>query len=270
MKKHLTTDIKTITIDNLQLIGLPVLSDNYTWLVIDLDCPVKSTTIIDPGEFNIVNDYIKENNLTPVNILLTHHHYDHTDGVPSFIEYYPSITVYGPEETQIKGAQQIVQNDQIISLHKQNCHVISTPGHTLGHVSYYLKPFLFSGDCLFSAGCGRLFEGSPEEMFNSISILAALPDETLVCAAHEYTAANLKFAQFIFPGHQQIDLALNSAVEMNKNGISTLPSTIETEKKINPYIICKNNHINQNIIENYDHINSLERFKLIRKLKDNF
>lgn len=270
MNKHSITSIKTLQIQDWQLICLPVLSDNYVWMLTDLSTETKETLIIDPGVSEPIINYLQSQELTPIAILLTHHHYDHTDGVTALVETFKGITVYGPEETRAKGAQSIVKDQDEIVLFSKICKIIATPGHTLGHICYHLGPIVFTGDTLFSAGCGRLFEGSHQQMFDALGQLMTLPDETHVCPAHEYTLSNLKFAISIFKENQAIAEHLDLVESALKAGQPSLPSTIRLEKKINPYILCKNNNLDGTPIDKFNDIEALQRFTELRKLKDIF
>lgn len=221
----------------MKLISIPVLADNYIWLLTDS----KNTIIIDPGAAKPVINILQKMGQVPDAILLTHHHDDHTAGVADLVSQYPDITVYGPEETRNKGAQKIVTEGTSIQVGHMQFQVIATPGHTLGHVAYYHAPYLFCGDTLFSAGCGRIFEGTPEQMYHSLQKLAALPDDTLVCCAHEYTLSNLRFAHSILPNDNEINQYLKQVEDMRDRGQSTLPSNLALEKQINLFLRCNEN-----------------------------
>lgn len=142
---------------------------------------------------------IAEYHWVPEAILLTHHHQDHVGGVKELLQHFPQLVVYGPAETQDKGTTHIVKDGDIALVLGHEFKVIATPGHTLGHICYFSQPYLFCGDTLFSGGCGRLFEGTASQMYQSLNKLSALPDDTLICCAHEYTLANMKFALSILP-----------------------------------------------------------------------
>lgn len=217
----------------MNLTSIPALQDNYIWTLND---EAGSCLIVDPGEALPVIERVEANGWQPRVILLTHHHNDHTGGVAELVQRFPDIVVYGPEETRQKGATQIVQDGDNVTFCELNFRVISTPGHTLGHISYYSSPYLFCGDTLFSAGCGRLFEGTAEQMYDSFQKLNDLPGETLVCCAHEYTLSNLNFARAVMPYNSEISAEYLKIKELRaKNGIS-LPAKLAHERKINLFL----------------------------------
>ncbi len=240
-----------------KLHNIPVLNDNYIWL---LENQHQQTVIIDPAEAEPVIDYHKKHHLHPIGIMLTHHHSDHIGGVTALQEQYPHICVYGP--TQVNLAIHFITHQDKVDIADFHFTVISVPGHTKTHLAYYLKPYLFSGDCLFSAGCGRVFEGTYEQMFDSLNKLKQLPDETQICAGHEYTRSNLQFAQKMVPENQDIRDYL---AQINDEKV-TLPSLLSVEKKINLFLNCNNQ-----ILKNKFNINSdLEMFSFFRIQKDKF
>ncbi|MDI6955489.1 hydroxyacylglutathione hydrolase, partial [Pantoea sp. Pa-EAmG] len=180
----------------MNLTSIPALQDNYIWTLNDEQ---GRCLIVDPGEARPVLEKIRANHWQPQAILLTHHHHDHVGGVSELLEHYPQLEVYGPQETADKGARTILSDGDEFTLLGLNFRVIATPGHTLGHISYFSSPYLFCGDTMFSGGCGRLFEGTAQQMFESFQALNQLPADTLICCAHEYTLSNMKFAAAILP-----------------------------------------------------------------------
>ncbi|HDC4352795.1 TPA: hydroxyacylglutathione hydrolase, partial [Enterobacter cloacae] len=180
----------------MNLISIPAFEDNYIWVLVD---DARRCVIVDPGEAAPVLQAIKENGWQPEAILLTHHHHDHTGGVPELRARFPHLVVYGPAEAQDKGITQVVEEGKNILIREWEFSVFATPGHTLGHLCFYSKPYLFCGDTLFSGGCGRLFEGTPTQMYQSLQKINALPDDTVICCAHEYTLGNMKFSASILP-----------------------------------------------------------------------
>lgn len=251
----------------MDLISIPALQDNYIWM---LDDQKGHCLIVDPGEALPVLAVLTSRNLVPTAILLTHHHHDHVGGVGAIMEQFPTIKVYGPQETESKGAKIILKDGDNVEINGIVFEIIATPGHTLGHISYYSAPYLFCGDTLFSAGCGRLFEGAPLQMYQSFQKLAELPDETLVCCAHEYTLDNLAFAQSILPDDSGIKSYESKIQQMRKNGQSSLPSTLKLERKINLFLRCNDIDLQRKL-----HINATLKpiwyvFAHLRQLKDGF
>ncbi|WP_312457023.1 hydroxyacylglutathione hydrolase [Pseudescherichia sp.] len=217
----------------MNLNSIPAFQDNYIWV---LSNDEGHCVIVDPGEAAPVLNAIEENQWQPQAILLTHHHHDHVGGVKELRQRFPDVVVYGPEETQDKGATKcVVEGDKLILLGYE-FSVFATPGHTLGHVSYYTIPYLFCGDTLFSGGCGRLFEGTADQMYQSFQKINALPPETVICCAHEYTLANMKFAQHILPNDPAIEDYLNKVKQLRTKGQTTLPVTLENERRINVFL----------------------------------
>ncbi len=251
----------------MNLISIPALQDNYIWL---LDDQNGHCVIVDPGEAAPVLNALTLRNLAPTAILLTHHHHDHVDGVSAIVEQFPAVKVYGPQEISNKIGRIILKNGDEVEIGGAKWHVFATPGHTLGHISYYSAPYLFCGDTMFSAGCGRLFEGTAEQMYQSFQQLAALPDETLVCAAHEYTLSNLKFARSVLPDDVDINSHEQNVQAMRKNGQPSLPTTLGLERKINLFLRCDDIDLQNKLNLNDPLKPTWHIFAHLRQLKDSF
>lgn len=251
----------------MNLISIPAFQDNYIWVLVD---EARRCVIVDPGDANPVLDAIDENGWQPEAILLTHHHNDHVGGVATLCVKYPHLVVYGPKETQDKGATHIVEDGENVLIQGWHFSVFATPGHTLGHVSYFSSPYLFCGDTMFSGGCGRLFEGTPLQMYQSFEKINALPEETLICCAHEYTLANMKFAESILPEDPAIQDYYHKVKELRVKKQNTLPVILKNERKINLFL--RTNDID--LIDKINQETSLqqpeERFAWLRSKKDNF
>lgn len=251
----------------MNLISIPAFEDNYIWVLVDDD---RRCVIVDPGEAAPVLRAIKENNWQPEAILLTHHHHDHTGGVPELRAHFPHLVVYGPAETQDKGTTRVVKEGEKILIHRWEFSVFATPGHTLGHLCFYSKPYLFCGDTLFSGGCGRLFEGTATQMYQSLQKINALPDETLICCAHEYTLGNMKFSVNILPEDRAIQDYYHKVKELRVKNQNTLPVTLKNERKINLFLRTDNIDLINKINQETNLQQPEQRFAWLRSKKDNF
>ena len=216
----------------LQLESIAILSDNYVWALHDQ----RSCIVVDPGTAAPILAWLAERRLQLVGILITHHHPDHAGGLTGL----PSVPTYGPAHPSLPAGVQTVAAGEHIPFADLNLEVqvIATPGHTLSHLCFYTQDILFCGDTLFSCGCGRLFEGTPAQMLASLEQLAALPDATRVCPAHEYTLANLAFARDLEPEHAALLERENAARALRRRGLPTLPVYLGDEKRRNPFLRC--------------------------------
>ncbi len=218
------------------MIPLPALSDNYIWLLHD----GQQALVVDPGDAQPVFDALEREGLQLQAILVTHHHADHVGGVDA-LRNATGARVYGPARERIpEPLTRLSQGDTVDTLGLR-FDVIDVPGHTAGHIAYYCAdmdgaPLLFCGDTLFSAGCGRLFEGTPAQMLDSLDRLAALPGNTRVCCTHEYTLSNLKFARAVEPGNADLIHYARQCEALRADHQPTLPSTLAQELKINPFL----------------------------------
>ena len=251
--------------------AIKAFSDNYIWTLIK-DGEV---TVVDPGDPEPVKNYLNEKSLNLKNILITHHHFDHTGGIEELTDIY-GCEVYGPDGGHIKGIGVTIQDNQEFTIMDVTFKAFATPGHTLDHLSYYVEddsnPLLFCGDTLFSGGCGRLFEGSPKQMHNSLSRLAELPGKTKVFCTHEYTESNLRFAIAVEPNNRHIKDKIEEVQELRRKDLETLPSTISEELNINPFLRCNQNDV-INSAESYSKTQLSETHEVlgaIREWKDNF
>lgn len=214
---------------------LNAFDDNYIWLI---GCEGQSTVaIVDPGDADPVLAYLEHEGLVPCAILITHHHGDHTGGVKELVARY-AIPVYGPANERIPALTHPLREGDRVEL--ATCaltlQVFDTPGHTRGHICYYGHGALFSGDTLFTAGCGRLFEGSAAQMYTSLEKLRTLPDETLLYCAHEYTEANLRFAVVAEPANPATVTRAEEVRQLRRAGQPTVPATLALEKATNPFL----------------------------------
>lgn len=222
---------------NLQ--ALPAFSDNYIWMLHD----GRQALVVDPGESAPVEHALDSLGLMLAGILVTHHHGDHVGGL-SALRTRLKGPIFGPARENIPEPYSAVNGGDQVGLLGMRFDVIDVPGHTAGHIAYFHQPadgeapLLFCGDTLFSGGCGRLFEGTPEQMHTSLSRLASLPGHTRVCCAHEYTLSNLKFAHAVEPHNDGLQAYNAHCEQLRAQGHPTLPSTIEQERRINPFMRC--------------------------------
>jgi len=246
---------------------IPQLKDNYSYIIeseVDL-----FAIIIDPAEAGSHINFLQKKNLNLDSIVLTHHHHDHTSGVRSLLREYPSAKVYSPNKL-IDGTTSLIKNNDIIKTAVNKFDVIATPGHTLDHIILYdkINALLFSGDTLFHLGCGRVFEGTFEQMYASLQKINNLPNKTLVYCGHEYTMNNLNFLESIFEEIKELK-ELKTKIEKKINVTAcTIPFFLGQEKNINPFL-----NQSSDIFDSFKKNNNLsdyEMFKFIREKKDNF
>ncbi|MDQ7744322.1 hydroxyacylglutathione hydrolase [Hydrogenophaga pseudoflava] len=218
------------------LLPLPAFNDNYIWVLHD----GRRALVVDPGESEGVMKWLVSEGVVLDTILVTHHHGDHTGGVDA-LRLATGARVIGPaHEVVPEPLQRVADGDSIETLGLR-FEVLDVPGHTAGHIAYHCaevvgRPLLFCGDTLFSAGCGRLFEGTPEQMLASLDRLAALPDDTRVCCTHEYTLSNLRFARAVDPANTDLQTYEQHCQALRERNLPTLPSSIGLEKRINPFL----------------------------------
>lgn len=248
---------------------IPILQDNYIWLLRQ----GQQAIIVDPGQCDAVHQYLLAHQLTLCAILITHQHPDHIGGLAQLRSHWPDAEVYVPSASiqgvQLDGIQ--VQDGQYLQPDgwQTPIQVLAVPGHTLNHLAYLQTgnpALLLCGDTLFSAGCGRLFEGTPLQMLASLQRLAALPADTLVCCAHEYTLANLKFALAVEPENLALVEYQRKAENLRSNDLPTLPSNIGLELQINPFLRCALPELQQR----WQQPDPLALFTFLRQWKNNF
>ncbi|NLC09203.1 MAG: hydroxyacylglutathione hydrolase [Gammaproteobacteria bacterium] len=258
----------------LNLTPLKAFNDNYIWLIQN---PQKfHCAVVDPGDAEPVLKWLAENpqwRLT--DIVITHHHRDHTGGI-SALKQHSQPRVIGPALENIPSLDLPVHDNQTLELLGSEFNTLLVPGHTKGHIAYYCaaeQPFVLSGDTLFAAGCGRIFEGTAAQMYDSLQRLAQLPDATLVYCAHEYTLSNLKFAATVEPTNVLIQQRLQKVISLREQDMITLPSTIALEKQTNPFLRCTSTELIQQVSQHQQPLpqgDPVSIFAALRAWKDTF
>ncbi|MFM2304893.1 MAG: hypothetical protein RLZZ135_2305 [Cyanobacteriota bacterium] len=257
----------------MEIIRIPVLSDNYIFLLIDRKR--KIAAVVDPAEAAPVLAELARHQVELVAIFNTHHHGDHVGGNQELIAAFPNVRVYGGAEDRgrIPGQQVYLVERDRVQFGDRVAEVFFIPGHTRAHIAYYFPPVaadepgeLFCGDTIFAGGCGRLFEGTPAQMVSSISKLRQLPDQTRIWCAHEYTLGNLKFAVTVEPDNQELQERLINVTAARSNSIPTVPTFLDIEKRTNPFLRWDVAAL-QTSVATHDPI---ETFARIRGRKDQF
>ena len=250
------------------IVPVSAFTDNYIWVIHDQYHAV----VVDPGEAKPVLDFLEQKKLKITAILNTHHHIDHVGGNLKLLQQF-QVPVYGPGSELISTVTHCLKEGDSVYLPELSLRlsILDIPGHTAGHIAYYGANLLFCGDTLFSCGCGRLFEGTAQQMYISLNKLAKLPDETVVYCGHEYTLANINFARLVEPENQAITQLQISAEKKRKSDLPTLPSTIAKEKACNPFLRCNQPEVIRNA-SNYAGkplTDPVSIFAAIRKWKNN-
>ena len=256
---------------SLQVTAIPAFDDNYLWLIHDQEY----AAIVDPGDAASVEAALAAHQLKLAAILLTHHHADHAGGVPALLRHW-NVPVYGPASERIPGISHPLRQGDVVTLTSPELRlsVLDVPGHTAGHIAYVAEsePWLFCGDTLFAGGCGRLFEGTAEQMTNSLEKISALPDNTKVYCAHEYTVSNLRFAVAAEPDNPRTAERLTAAQALRARGIATVPSTLGEEKLTNPFLRYREKSIADLLRSSgrLDNENPVKAFAALREWKNVF
>lgn len=263
----------------LRIYPVPAFSDNYIWCLTNPESG--KTLIVDPGQARPVLDYLNTNGFKADTILITHHHPDHTGGVKEIQQKFPDIRIFGPAGSPFKGATALVQGGDELIWDGITFNILAVPGHTLDHIAYFSasqvnnKSVLFCGDTLFVCGCGRLFEGTPDQMLTSLRALRDLPDNTAVYCAHEYTLANLRFARHWLPNDRALAEFEHTCKALREQGRPTVPTTIGQEKLLNPFLRWDDPMV-VTAAENYSASHQLDSgsdcavFTAVRHAKDHF
>ncbi|MGQ0619111.1 MAG: hydroxyacylglutathione hydrolase [Panacagrimonas sp.] len=259
-----------------ELIPVPAFQDNYLWLLRRGD----EAVVVDPGDAAPVEAALAAHRLKLVAVLITHHHPDHIGGLAALLNQRKEIPVHGPrrEQATIQALSVLHDDGDSVEVLGRRFEVMDVPGHTLGHIAYYSPanggepPVLLCGDTLFSGGCGRLFEGTAEQMHCSLSRLAVLPGDTLVCCAHEYTASNLAFALAVEPGNPVLNDYVDRVRTLRAAKVPTLPSTIGLERQINPFLRTSASEVRDSAQRQASEAlrSTAEIFGALRKWKDSY
>ncbi len=252
---------------------IPAFNDNYIWCL--RDSQAQMAYIVDPGDAAVVEQWLQQHQLQLAGIMITHHHHDHIGGLPALLANH-TVPVYGPRHPSIPYVSTVLAEGDQCTLLDITFTVLATPGHTLDHIAFYAdqgveNPLLFCGDTLFTGGCGRLFEGTAEQLYHALQRLAALDDNTQVYCAHEYTLANLAFAQQVEPDNAQLAQRLQDDSARRQQGKPTVPASLALEKATNPFLRCHIANVIKSVV-NYAAKpcpNSVAVFASLREWKDN-
>lgn len=253
--------------------SIPCLQDNYAYL---LCCDqTGQTAVVDPSESEPVLQALKKAGLSLHAILNTHHHGDHTGGNTELLRHFPGIPVYGhgSDRGRIAGQNQFLAAGAMFELGKLSIRVLHNPGHTHGAVSYAVEDALFTGDTLFGAGCGRVFEGDPAQMYHSLNqVIGACPDHTRLYFGHEYTRKNLEFALHVEPDNPDILARLNAVTALRQDGAYSTPSDLGQERLSNPFLRCEIPAVKAFVqgVEADNPLTPIEVFRVLRAQKDRF
>ena len=247
---------------------LSAFQDNYIWT---LSAPGAGTVVVDPGEAGPVLQ-AAANGLQPALLLLTHHHPDHIGGAATLLAQWPGLPVFAPEDARIDLPCQRVADGDAVAVGPWHFDVLAVPGHTRSHVAFTGHGVLFSGDTLFSLGCGRVFEGTAAQMLDSLDRLAALPGDTRVCCGHEYTLANAAFAAAVEPDNPALRRRTLEAAAMRERGEPTLPATLAGELAANPFLRVDRASVRDAVAARLGRtpMGRVETFAELRRWKDGF
>ncbi|MGB0894709.1 MAG: hydroxyacylglutathione hydrolase [Parashewanella sp.] len=257
----------------LTITPIKAFNDNYIWCIIGDN---NQAYVVDPGASEPIVQFLQSQQLSLAGILITHHHHDHIGGIEQLqSSTNATLPIFGPKSEFIPQVTHIVSEQTRLQLPYINCEIqiLEIPGHTLDHIAFLIADNLFCGDTLFSGGCGRIFEGTPTQMWQSLNKLKRLPISTKVFCAHEYTLNNLLFAEHVDPKNLELRSYINWVKQQTSSEQPTLPSTIANELKINPFLRCDNQLIQGAIAQYYHHqkiVTEAAYFSDLRKWKDNF
>ncbi len=241
---------------------IPALEDNYIWLI---QFDASHAAVIDPGDADAVEHHLEQHGLELDAILITHKCWDHVGGITALRQHH-NVPIYGPANEPIPQCSHPLREGDRLCLGELSLQVMEVPGHTSGHIAFYGDGRLFSGDTLFGGGCGRVHDGTMEQLYHSLMRLKALPSATLNYCAHEYTVANLRFAQQVEPDNPAIARRMDDALALRKRGLSTIPASIKTELDSNPFLRCHSRQLIESA-EKYTQTQLHSEFEVFRALR---
>lgn len=257
----------------MEIVAIPAFEDNYIWSITQPGS--QKCIIVDPGDADVVADFLEAHQYQLDTILITHHHPDHTGALKALMSAYQPA-VFAPPHPSLPKKINLLYDGQTINIDALSLQlsVIATPGHTLDHICYFSiqHKILFSGDTLFAGGCGRLFEGTPQQMYQSLSKLTVLPPQTQIYCAHEYTETNLRFALEMEPSNMLLQKRLNQVIAKRDNNEITLPSTLLEELQTNPFLRCDQVDFREQLEKqlNQKCFSAIKAFELLRAHKDHW
>ena len=253
----------------MKIIPIPCLTDNYAYIINDQT--TKTISIVDPSESKPIIEFLKENKLKLNFIFNTHHHYDHIGGNIELKKFYDAKVIgFDQDKNRIPGIDIALKDNEYFKFGNLKLKLIHIPGHTLGHVCFYFEKekIIFTGDTLFSLGCGRIFEGTYKQMYKSLEKIKNLPEDTKIYCGHEYTLKNSQFCKKIDSKNINLDKKILEIKSKRLSNLPTVPSTLKDELDCNVFLRCDDEEIKSSL--NIKSGNSVEVFKKLRDLKDNF
>ncbi|MBV5257769.1 hydroxyacylglutathione hydrolase [Synechococcus moorigangaii CMS01] len=240
----------------MEIVRLPAFNDNYIFVLVNP--ATRECVVVDPGDRLVVLDYLHQENLTLTAILITHHHADHVGGNRQLLGHFPTAAVYGSavdlEKGRIPGQTVGLGAGDRLTIFDHTAEILFVPGHTQGHIAYYFPPIaagqagdLFCGDTLFANGCGRLLEGTPDQLFASLQQICTLPDDTKIWCAHEYTLKNIQFSLTVNPENEALQARLRRVQTQRQQQEPTIPTVLGLEKQTNPFLRCGDRQLQANL-----------------------